>query len=93
MNVNEADVEVKIETAARRWLANLKGAASVRVGTVPSRYQVTNNELEAMNLRQPCSRRGGVGGWGGDYMAFLIPITAELKVCQQLTFWEIFNSD
>lgn len=47
MNVNEADVEVKIETAARRWLANLKGAASVRVGTVRSRYQVTDNELEA----------------------------------------------
>lgn len=59
MNVNEADVEVKIETVAQRWLANLKGAASVRVGTVRSRYQVT------MNLRQPahrlpCSRRGGL---------------------------------
>lgn len=86
MNVNEANVEVKIETAARRWLANLKGAASVRVGTIRSRYPVTNNELEATG-------RSSVFKTWGDCVAFRIPITAELKVCQPLTFWEIFNSD
>lgn len=86
MNVNEADVEVEIETAARRWLANLKGAASVRVGTVRSRYQVTNNELEATGTLSSVLKT-----WGD--WAFFIPITAELKVCQPLTFWEIFNSD
>lgn len=87
MNVNEADVEVKIETAARRWLANLKGAASVRVGTVRSGYQVTNNELEATGTSSSV-----LNTWG-DCVAFCFPITAELKVCQPLTFWEIFNSD
>lgn len=89
MNVNEADVEVKIETAARRWLANLKGAASIRVGTVRSRYQVTNNELEATGTSSSVFKT-----WGGEpCVAFRIPITAELKVCQPLTFWGIFNSD
>lgn len=86
MNVNEADVEVKIETAARRWLAYLKDAASVCVGTVRSRYQVTNNELEATGASSSVLKT-----W--DCVAFRVPITAELKVCQPLTFWEIFNSD
>lgn len=62
MTVNEADVEVKIETAAQRWLANLKDAASAHVGTVRSRCQVANNELEATGTSFSVFERRGAGG-------------------------------